>query len=274
MALCLSVFLSNGASAGQTLVFGLLPAESPVGLLKRFAPLRDYLSDQVHEKIILETARDISEYARRTADRHYDIVFTAPHMVLPALESGHYELVATSVVPLKSVIVVAETSSFKTLQDLAGKRIATPPQEAFVSRVGLDYLKQHGILGNKATQLIDYRSHNAAYSAALAGEVDAAMIANFIYRKTRKQQLPLRQVAESKALPGMGILLATDLPEQIKAHIKKTLIDMVNLPRGQALLKVIAQPGYKATDVSEFEELRRFAAHAATVKARITKTVR
>jgi ABC-type phosphate/phosphonate transport system substrate-binding protein len=268
------MFMPNGVSAGQTLVLGLLPAESPVGLLKRFAPLRDYLSDQVHETIILETARDISEFARRTATRHYDIVFTAPHMVMPALDSGRYELMATSVVPLKSVIVVAEASIFDTLQDLAGKRIATPPQEALVTRVGIDFLTQQGIIEKKATQLIDYRSHNAAYSAALAGEVDAAMIANFIYRKARKQRLPLRQVAESKALPGMGILLASDLHEPVKANLKKALIDMVNLPRGRALLKVIAQPGYREAEVSEFEELRRFAATAATAKEKINKSTR
>ena len=259
LIICLYFAVSNNATAEQALVFGLLPVESPVALFKRFAPLRDYLVDQVHETIVLETARDFPEYARRTAARRYDIAFIAPHMVLPALDSGHYELAATFIKPLRSVIVVAETSPIKTLQDLAGKRVATPPPQAIVTRVGIDYLQQQGVLEHETTRLSTYRSHNAAYSAVLAGEADAAMIANFIYQKARKLKLPLRQVGESKAFPGMAILLTTDLPEPTRAAIKQAFIGMIHRPRGRSLLKAISQPGYQEADVAQFQVLRPFA---------------
>ena len=167
--ICLYFFIALytlRAHAGQTLVFGILPAESPVVLFKHFAPLRDYLAEQIHENIVLETARDFSVYARRTAARRYDIVFTAPHMVMPALDSGHYELVATFIKPLSAVVVVKQDSPFNNLQSLTDMRIATPPHQAIVTQVGIALLKQQEILKNEDTRVKHYHSHNAAYCRA------------------------------------------------------------------------------------------------------------
>ena len=228
-------------------------------LFKHFAPLRDYLAEQIHENIVLETARDFSVYARRTAARRYDIVFTAPHMVMPALDSGHYELAATFIKPLSAVVAVKQDSPINNLQALADKRIATPPLQAIVTRVGIAMLKQLGILKHAATHLNAYHSHNAAYTAVLAGDADAAILANFIYQRALNMHKPLRQIAESRPFPGVGILLATDLPQHTRDSIKAAFIDMIHQQRGRELLKTLSQPGYTSADISLYKALQRFA---------------
>lgn len=246
---------SKPASSKNFLVFGFLPMESPVSLFKRFAPLRDYLTTQIDKEIRLETAKDFPSFAKRTMDRYYDIVFTAPHMALQALDSNHYEVAATFVKPLKSVIVAQEKSHLQGLPNLEGKTIATPPEQAIVTMVGQQYLAKNGI---KAARFSTYRTHNAAYSAVLAGEVDAAIISNFIAKKAISKNYPLKIVASSDPFPGIGILVARDLPETTKSHIKKALWGMKELPAGKKILKTIAQPGYKPATKSPFEVLRPF----------------
>ena len=238
------------------LTFGFLPIESPVALFKRFAPLRDYLAAQIQQEIRMETAKNFSEFSRRTDQRQYDIVFTAPHMALQALDGDHYEAAATFTKPLKSVFVVKEKSSIQEIQDLESKIIATPPNEAIVTMVGRKYLEVNGI---KEVQYSTYQTHNAAYSAVLGGEVDAAVISNFIAMKAISKNVALKIVAQSDSFPGIGILVAKDLPELIKLDIKNSIWAMRDLPHGRAILNTIAQPGYIEASKKQFEVLRPFA---------------
>jgi len=237
------------------ITFGFLPMESPVALFKRFAPLRDYLSTQIQQEIRMETAKNFSEFSRRTSQRQYDIVFTAPHMALQALDGNDYEVAATFTKPLKSVFVAKEKSAIQNVEDLAGKTIATPPSKAIVTMVGRKYLDSNGLT---EVQYNTFQSHNAAYSAVLGGEVDAAVISNFIAMKAISKNSALKIVAQSEPFPGIGILVAKDLPELLKQDIKKAIWGMKELPQGRAILRTIAQPGYIKADKNQFEVLRPF----------------
>ena len=247
--------INKTATASEFLVFGFLPMESPVSLFKRFAPLREYLSEQITREIRLETAKDFPTFAKRTLERRYDIVFTAPHMALLALDSDKYELAATFIKPLKAVVVVKEKSALQTAKDLEGKSIATPPEQAIVTMVGRTYLGEAGI---RTARYSTYRTHNAAYAAVLGGEVDAAIVSNFIAMKAISNNTPLKIVASSDPFPGIGILVARDLPEATRNHIKKAFWGMKELPYGKKILKQIAQPGYMEADKQPFEVLRPF----------------
>ena len=237
------------------LTFGFLPMQSPVALFKRFAPLRDYLSTQIQKEIRMETAKNFSEFSKRTSQRQYDIVFTAPHMALQALDGEDYEVAATFTKPLKSVFVVKEKSSIQNVQDLESKTVATPPKKAIVTMVGKNYLGSNGL---KAVRYSTYQTHNAAYSAVLGGEVDAAVISNFIAMKAISNNTALKIVAQSDPFPGVGILVAKDLPESLKQDLKKAIWGMSDLPHGRSILKTIAQPGYTEADKNQFEVLRPF----------------
>lgn len=258
LGFAVSVYAKNNNSSTSSkdfLVFGFLPMESPVSLFKRFAPLRDYLSEQIATEIRMETAKDFPSFSKRTLQRRYDIVFTAPHMALQALDGEQYEVAATFAKPLKAVIVVKTKSALQNMAQLEGKTIATPPEQAIVTMVGRNHLADNGI---KVARFRTYRTHNAAYSAVLGGEVDAAIVSNFIARKAIAKNNPLKIVASSDPFPGIGILVARDLPESTKQHIKKAFWAMNDLPYGKKILKQIAQPGYIEADKAPFEKLRPF----------------
>lgn len=244
----------------EYLTFGFFPMESPIALFKRFAPLRDYLAMQIQREIRLETAKNFRQFSKRTSLRQYDIVFTAPHMALHALDEDNYELAATFTKPLQSVFVVRAESPIQNVKELEGAMIATPPARAIVTIVGMKYLESQGL---KAVRYKTYRTHNAAYSSVLGGETDAAMIANFIAMKAISDNEALKIVAQSETFPGVGILVAKDLPEPLKQDIKNALWSMKELPHGRTILTTIAQPGYVEADKQEFEVLRPFLQAAA-----------
>jgi len=246
------------AEPQRPLIMGILPFMSPIALIKRFAPLRDYLAQQIGRPVVLQTARDFPEFARRTQRRHYDIVLTAPHMVLLALDSGHYRLQVAYADPLAAVILVPKESGIRSMTQLNGKVVATPPPEAIITVIGRRMLDDAGLTGEHAPLYRNYLSHNAAYQAVIGGEASAAMVSVNVVHNVVGPGKPLRVLARSGDYPGLGILTGNDLPAKLQRRIGDVLANMRNTQAGRETLKRIRYSGYRRAKPSEFEPLRTF----------------
>ena len=237
---------------------GVFPIVSGVALFKRFAPLKDYLANELGRELVLETARDFPTFVQRTAERRYDIVITAPHFSLLAADSGDYRIVARSKRDLVSLIVVAKTSAITDLSQLAGQVIATPPASALVTRYGKDYLAGKGLKGDKAPEYRAYKSHNAAYEAVLVKHAAAALVSNNAVNKALDKGVPLRVIDTLPPLPTMPTLVATDLPKAFAQQVERALVTMEDTARGRAVLKEVGFPGYWSARVEDYEPVRPY----------------
>jgi len=250
MTLSLSATTENKA-----LKLGVLPSESAVKMFRRLAPLREYLSLHLKQQVNLETARDYQQFIERSNQGAYDILLTAPHLALLANDSGNYDLIATFFRPLNTVFVVKKESHIQSLDQLTGLRIAAAPEEAIVTMVGRELLKQHVDL--KSVDFQYYRNHGSAFHALLAGDADVAVVANLIYRINRNR-FPMRVIATSHEFPGIGVMVARNKPESFKTRLSDVLTHMRASTDGLVVLKKISQPGYSAATIDQFEVLRRY----------------
>lgn len=259
--LCLPAHAENSATARkqkQALTLGMLPFMSPIAMVKRFSPLIRYLEKQTGQPIRLVSASNYPKFIRRTSQGRYDIVITAPHFVVKALDSGRYEVHAAYLNPLSAQLVVHMESHIRHVGELSRKVIALPPPEAIITTIGRDMLYRHGLKGNDAPLYKNYGSHNAAYQAVIAHEASAAIISVNVLRGAIKKGAPLVPIAKSRDFPGLGILTSRSLPQDLQVKIIQTLIRMRSTPEGKAVLRKIAYPGYRHADASEFEALRKY----------------
>jgi len=187
----------------------------------------------------------------------YDIVFTAPHFALRAIDSGHFVPLAIPTNPLSACVVVAVTSPIKAVTQLNGKNIATPPTDAIITIAGRRYLVHAGIDLDK-TNFIAFSSHNAAYQSVLGGDFDAALISSNIFNRALSRGVALRSVACTREFPGVTYLAATDLPQSLRDKIQRTLVGMSGDPEGRKVLAHVKHPAYRAVTASEFKELRNY----------------
>jgi len=245
----------SGASDGS-LKFGLLPFASPVALFQRFAPLRDYLNDQLHTHVTLQTDRDYPTHVQRIESGEYDLLLTAPHFVPIALDTGQYELLAAYKEDLATVYLVALNDPARTIADLAGRRIGTPPPEAVVTLVGKEHLRL--AVGPRVSEpeFVTFPSHNAAIHAIGSGLVDAAAVSINVARLDIKQGTPVRILAQTRRFPGVGILAHKRMPQELRDRLKETLIGMSDREDGSEVLNQMTYPGYKATAAEDFELFR------------------
>lgn len=249
---------SKGDVAKRPLIMGVLPFMSPIALFKRFAPLRDYLGTKIGRTVLLETAKDYPAFVRRANERRYDILLTAPHFVLLALDSGKYRVQATYSKPLAAIVLVRKSGNIRHLSDLAGKVVATPPPEAIITVIGRNLLTRAGLTGPRAPLYRNYPSHNAAYNAVIGGDADAAITTINVLQEAVADTRALRVLARSRNFPALGILTARDLPASLQQRIGRTFINMTHSAQGRAVLKQIAYPGYRPAQAAEFETLRPY----------------
>ena len=247
--------LDKNQSSEKPLVLGVLPYALPSSLLKRFSGLRNYLSDGLGRNIIVETAANYDEFIKRTAQRKYDIVWTAPHFVLLALDSGHYKTCSTWNRPLEAVIVVNKNSEVNSLKHLANQIVATPSKAAIVTL----YAKHHFVNSeHEAPRFQAYEGHNSSYMAAITGKAAAAVIEISVYENAIAKGVPLRIIKRLPKIPGVGILLAKDMPTKLKLDIKALLHKMQTNKKGQKVLETHGFPAYRSATAVEFESLRPF----------------
>jgi ABC-type phosphate/phosphonate transport system substrate-binding protein len=207
-------------------------------------------------EIRLETARDFAEFIRRTKDRRYDLIETAPHLVSEAIDSNNYNVITTLTQPLTAQIVVLKNSPFTNINQLGNKIIATPSAKAIITKIGKETLNA-ALQHNLPTYQI-YKTHNAAYEAVIGHHADAAIISVNLYNKAIDKNIPLISIGESIQIPNMSILIANNLGSSVQAEFQTLLINMQNTEEGRKVLKHMSYPGYRKTDAREFDSLRKY----------------
>ena len=247
----------------EDVVFSILPFLSPVALMKRFIPLRQYLENTTGKTIVIESAPNFPEYLRRTVSHDYDVVYTAPHFVPFTLKDGHYQLLAASN-NIAAHIIVGNSGSIKNIEQLAGKRIAHGPKEAFLVIIGKYLLNEKGLKGKNAPIFVSFKSHNAALRAVAGGDADAAIVGSFHLKLATENNL--KAIAATPDYPGIAILASKDLPESFRTTLAKSFISIKESKEGRDTLKKIRFPGFKATSVADYESLKPIAREALDPK--------
>lgn len=258
LALLLTTPCFAALGPDKALTFGFLPSRSPVTLIKHYTPLREYLSGRLKRTIHLETATNYSSFLQYVRQRRYDFVLTAPHFALLAIDSGKYTAPLTYTKSLMADILIPRDSPLRQLKQLEGKRISLPPEKAIISMAAKHFLAQQGLTGPKAPRYVISKSHNASVYAMLAGDTDAAVASINVTRKFLRKGARIKKLATTGALPGMALLVARDLPKQLKANFTKSLILMDKTPAGRAALKKMGYAGYRLARPNEFEAARPY----------------
>lgn len=246
------------APGATTLVFGLLPIVSPERLVRRFAPLVDYLSERLARDIRIETAPDFARFAERTRDRRrYDILFTAPHLYyLAAREPGYRALVQVDQPGMRAVIVAQAHGPVRTLADLRGRRLATTGPLALSTVLARQMLIGAGLDPDTDLTLVPTPSHNASLLSAYQGTADASALMLPVYRRAQAVVLgETRILARSRRVPHIPIAVAPWLDAQLAARLQRVLIDMRRSERGRRVLAGLDWPGFVAASEQTYDAL-------------------
>ena len=240
------------------LTFGFLPIVSPERLVKRFAPLTAYLSRELGIKIRMETAPDFLTFVQRTQNgKHYDILFTAPHLYYLAHQDHGYRAVARVDRPgMQAVIVAPRTHGITAVEDLRGKRLATTDPLALATVLVRARLREAGIDPDKDLTLVPTPSHNASLLSTYQGVTDAAALILPLFRRANPDiRKNMTIVAKTRMVPHMPIAVAPWIDAVTADRIGQALITLNRSAEGRALLSHLDWPGFVPAGEEEYATL-------------------
>lgn len=244
------------------LVLGLLPFVSPERLARRFEPLALYLSGKLGVDVRLETAPNYEEFVRRTAEKsRYDILFTASHFYYTAQQnSGYRAAVRVSGEPVHAIIVVPKSSPIVTLNDLRGRRLATPNSQALATLLVRERLAI--IPGDVATEitLFETPTHNASLLSTLNGLTDAASLMSPVFQRFAPEiKEQFRVIATTRSVPHLPFSVAPWIMADRAEAFTKAMLEIGSTQEDRALLQHLGWPGFVAVEPGEYDVFSSFA---------------
>jgi len=225
------------AFAGETLVMGLIPAESNEEMVQRFEPMRAYLEKEIGQPIKVFTATDYTGVIEAMRKKRVDIAWFGPLSYVLAEQEAGAEAFAVGVrmstgkSTYRSCFVVPGASPAQSLKDLAGKSVAFVDPASTSGGLVPTYLvkKQTGKMPKEFFGKFTYAgSHDAVEMAVKNRAVDAGADNDITYNKMIEKGLITektnRVLMYSDPLPGSPLTYRGDLDADLKRKIRDAIL--------------------------------------------------
>ncbi|HVI52954.1 MAG TPA: phosphate/phosphite/phosphonate ABC transporter substrate-binding protein [Candidatus Sulfotelmatobacter sp.] len=238
----------------------LLPTNPPLSLLRLYDPFRQFLSHRLQRPVELYTARNFRTALDDIRRGDFDVLVTAPHFGVIAVDAGYVPL-ARYKVELRPLIVVLKGSSLTEAAQLRGKKVLTANRLTAMSVVTEHWLEsQYGLVAGRDYQLIDAQSHGTAIRAVGMGDADAC-----VSSVSALQQVPEDVRARVTffeagiAVPHQFTLAHPRLGERRIAELRQLMMDFNDTREGKAFFAAGGFQGYSSLTAKDIEDARPYA---------------
>ena len=246
-----SAFAQDWKAQFPEITLGVIPAENASTTTDRYTPLTNYLSKELGTKVTLRVANDYAAVIEGQRAGNIHIGFYGPASYARAVITG----VSTEPVVVArhsngltgyySVLYVLASSPYKTVEDLAAKKLAlVDPNSTSGNNAPRFFLHEAGHeVDTFFGESIYAGSHDNAVLALAQGTVDVAanswnseddsnltrMLNKGVLKNadgTPMKKEDFRIVFKSPLLPEGPYSVLGSLPDDLKAAIKQAFIDM------------------------------------------------
>ena len=232
------------------LTFAIVPAENASGVMDRFAPFMDYLTKAIGTKVTLRVANDYAAVIEGQRAGNVQIGYYGPASFAKARIIGvktdafAIEVNSDGTKGYYSVFYVRSDSPYKTIEDLKGKNLGlVDPNSTSGYNMPMFKLNKLGINpDNYFSKVVITGSHENAVIALAQGTVDVCanwwnaendsnltrmLTKGMVRDKSGKTlaQSDFRVILKSDLIINSPLALLTDLPEDLKATIKKAFFE-------------------------------------------------
>jgi phosphonate transport system substrate-binding protein len=260
---CLGLMLAGplvawAESRKPTPVFriGVAPHSSARVILQMYQPLRNYLETALGRPVLVVTASDFTEFARRGLKGEYDLAITTGHQARLLQSDAGYLPLLTYQADFKAVLVGAKDSTYRRPADLAGSVVMGLSPSSLVTLWGTQWLYRNAV-PNVEVRYVS--ASDSAVHGVINGEARAAMVslANFQNLKP-ESRAQFRILEESLPLLGRVYLLAGRY-KAMQPQVMQALADFAKTSEAQEYFAQHRLQGYRPVSPSELVEMAPYA---------------
>ncbi len=237
--------------------FGVFPYFSPLRLEAIYAPIGQAIGEAVGRPVRFRTASRFDLFFKNLEAGKYDVALIQPFWYVPAVDRFGYLPLARIQEPLRAMIVVLDEGPIRTLEDLRGTTLATPPHKGPVTRLVTDALREQGLLPGRDLVLKSYKSVDSCVQQVAIGEADACVSGHLVTGLIEDMlQVRLRVLMETRGIPNLSFVVHSRVPEEDRARLHEAIIGWDATDAGRALLKGMGANRFVTSRDSDFDVVR------------------
>lgn len=243
IAVLCSTIIAKAEDKGYEM--GVFP-NMPVNKLNElFNPLAAEFSKAVGKKIRLGSKPTFEAFETVLNSEYYDIAHVQPFDYTEAHDKHNYLPLARRDEWLEALFVVNPTSTIRSIQQMKGKRIVSPPPDAAVSHLANMALQTAGLNPQKDVIREYSKNHFSCLQNVLIGEADVCVAAIQMikqFEKEKKMSKPFRIVHTSAQIPHTLFVVHKRVPQKDRDILLKVILDLPHSTQGK---KILADLNYK-----------------------------
>jgi len=261
IVLCLGWHGVSYSDDSAPLLFGVFPFFPPAQLEDLFVPVAIDLSQTIGRPVQFRTRPSFAEFDEETVKQTYDLVYVQPFAYARLAHQSGYEAVARRSTPLSAVFITREDSPIKTIGDLRGKILATPPTSAAVTLLGLQLLMENQLQPGVDIKLDNRNSHFSCLRRIMIGKADACVTTSQPLRIFQKKSgAQFRTIAETKAIPATTFAIHRRVAPALRDKLVQRILGWQHNEEGKRILKKLHHIYYLPSRDSDYDPVRKILA--------------
>ena len=229
--------------AEKEFVIGIHPLHNPKRLHAIFAPIAEYLSQNIAGvRFKIEASRNYAAYDKKLYNRKFHFALPNPFQTVNSLKHGYNVFGKMSDDEnFRGIFLVRKDSNIKKVTDLKGQAVSFPAPTALAATMMPQYyLQKHGL---NVMQDIDIRyvgSQESSIMNVMLGNTIAGATWPPPWRALSKERpelaKELRVIWQTSSLPNNGLVVRDDIDLNIVNEVKNLLLNLHKQKEGMQWL--------------------------------------
>jgi len=238
----------------KPLSFGVLNQQSPALTAERWNPILQYLAAKTGAAFQLRMGKTVQETDAMMGRGEFDFMFTNHNFQSEYLGVGYKVIARWAGEPIHGVIAVAPESAIQRLEDLAGKAVAYPSNDAFAAyAVPVVALKKAGV----TVREVFAGNQEGGLAQLKARRVEAAAVnSRFLAQYMEREKVRFRPIWESEAYPDLAVIVHPRVPKELADKVRAALTGMKKDPAATEILARAKSRGFDAAGDKDYEGVR------------------
>lgn len=239
--------------------FGVFPYLSAVRMDTIYSPVSDELTQKLKHKVKFRTSSTFKKFLGKLKGEYYDFALIQPFWYPVAVDKKGYLPLLRMKEPFVSLIMVLDNSQIKTVDDLRGKVIATPPAFVPVVHMARRALLKKGIVPGKHVTFKTFKSVDSCFQQVLIGKASACVAPPFAPAVFENHMnIKLRTVLKSSGIPNLALVIHPRVAKKDRLIISQSISSWHNTKNGRKLLTDMQTKQFLPIIDKEYDVVRKF----------------
>lgn len=246
-----------GARAAE-LRFSVAPYLSPARMEELYTPLASALSEAMGRPVQFRTTSTFERYFEQLGNGGFDITLLHAFFYVVAVDQHRYVPIARMSEPFKGLLVVPDSSPVRSLKDLRGQLIATPPEYLPTVHLVRRAMREAGFDPARDFGAKSFRSVESCLQQIVIGEAAACICPPFALPGAEERfKVKFRTIVESPAIPNLSFVAHPRVSEEDRRRLREAVLAWSGQPEGQRLIRNIGTRAFVEVRDAEFDSVRR-----------------